>query len=46
MYICGGLVQLYILCLCVHQLLDAVSFIEKSHRFLHNLNIELKIMII
>ncbi|XP_072760414.1 uncharacterized protein [Anoplolepis gracilipes] len=23
MYICGGLVQLYILCLCVHQLLDA-----------------------
>lgn len=27
MYISGGLVQLYILCSCVNQLLDAVSFI-------------------
>ncbi|KAL6259514.1 hypothetical protein P5V15_009431 [Pogonomyrmex californicus] len=28
MYICGGLVQLYIICLCVHQLLDASTEIS------------------
>jgi len=28
MYLCGSLMQLYILCFCVHQLLDAVSFID------------------
>ncbi|XP_011688842.1 PREDICTED: uncharacterized protein LOC105450607 [Wasmannia auropunctata] len=39
MYICGGLVQLYILCLCVNQLLDASvemtdkAFHEKWYQF-------------
>lgn len=42
-YMTGGLVQFYILCLCVQQLLEAVSFIGLYRR---DRNIAMKIIAI